>query len=521
MGAVSLQRARAASALLFLLVPRLAVADRFRHVREMIREEVADGRVPSFAVAVARRGEIQWEEAFGWADRERGIPATTHTMFSLASVSKPMTATGLMVLVRDGRVELDHPINEYLGDAVLTARVGDVGEATVRRVADHTSGLPTYHHFYAGPDLDARPPLADTIRQYGNLVSEPGQRFEYSNLGYGVLGYLIQRVSGVGFARFMREAVFALLGLEHTAVLQAPRATEMLAVRYRHDSTPLPFYGSDHGGGSAVFACVHDLVRFGLFHVGSRGPGQTAILSERAMRAMQRPSSRRPDGASAYGIGWAIQTRRSGGNVVRHDGGMPGVSASLVLIPAAKAVVAALAGSQTDLPQRVVQTVLSAWGQDRTSSQLGLDLRSPDSGRRRRFLPPRRLRGTWRGAVWVGEQRLPLELTVERSADLRASLGHQPERRLRGVAFRDGYLSGWMPGHLGTQGSEAPARSLRLFLKLRGDRLGGSVTIVSSSAEGLPSALSHWAELVRDRSAEPGPRMEAPALTPSGQPGGS
>src|SRR5947208_15256239 len=96
----------------------------FSAVRELIRVRLVEQVIPSLAVAVARDGEIVWEEGFGWADRENRVPATEHTMYSLASISKPITATGLMVLKEQGKIELDQPINDYLGEAKLNARVG-------------------------------------------------------------------------------------------------------------------------------------------------------------------------------------------------------------------------------------------------------------------------------------------------------------------------------------------------------------------------------------------------------------
>ncbi len=173
-----------------------AGADPFDAVRAHIERLVADGEVPSMAVAVARDGEIIWEEGFGLADREKNISATEHTMYPLASISKPLTATGLMILVERGLVNLDSPINDYLGEAKLQARVGDAAEATLRRVASHTAGLPLHsQHFYDGEPYQP-PPRDETIRRYGNLVTAPGERYQYSNLGYGLLGYVISRVSG-------------------------------------------------------------------------------------------------------------------------------------------------------------------------------------------------------------------------------------------------------------------------------------------------------------------------------------
>ncbi len=121
-------------------------------------------------MAVAHEGEIIWEEGFGWADRENRTPASEHTLYSLASISKPITATGLMLLVERGKVDLDKPIDDYLGEAKLRARVGDASEATVRRVANHTSGLPLHYQFFYEDEVVPAPPA----RRNDPAVCQPG-----------------------------------------------------------------------------------------------------------------------------------------------------------------------------------------------------------------------------------------------------------------------------------------------------------------------------------------------------------
>ncbi|RIK39179.1 MAG: hypothetical protein DCC58_15680, partial [Chloroflexi bacterium] len=190
----------------------------FEKTRNLIQERLLENSLPSLSVAVAHRGEAVWEEAFGLADRERLAPATPDTMYSLASISKPMTATGLMVLVERGLIDLDTPINAYLGDTPLVGRLAGASAATVRSVANHSSGLPMHFQFFYADEQRRRPAMSETIRRYGNLVTEPGERYQYSNLGYGVLDYLIERVSGKRFADFMREEVFLPLGMFHTSV---------------------------------------------------------------------------------------------------------------------------------------------------------------------------------------------------------------------------------------------------------------------------------------------------------------
>ena len=95
--------------------------DRFDGIRSKILEVIKETGIASISAAVAEEGRIVWEDGFGWADREKRIKASPHTMYSLASISKPITATGLMILVERGLVDLNQPANNYLGRAKLTA----------------------------------------------------------------------------------------------------------------------------------------------------------------------------------------------------------------------------------------------------------------------------------------------------------------------------------------------------------------------------------------------------------------
>lgn len=199
--------------------------------------------------------------------------------YSLASISKPMTATGLMVLADRGLIRLDAPMDDYLGAAKLRARTGSAREATVRRVASHSAGLPLHYQFFYADESYARPPMDETILRYANLVTPPGERYQYSNLGYGLLDYAISRVSGRDYAEFMRNEVFLPLGLTRTSVHLTPALEPYAATRYSAAGQRLPMYDFDHPGGSALWADAHDLVRFGMF-------------PQRSTSLIRRPSSR-------------------------------------------------------------------------------------------------------------------------------------------------------------------------------------------------------------------------------------
>src|SRR5262245_23072102 len=330
----------------------------FDSVREFIKQQLTERRLPSIAVAVARDGQIIWEEAFGWADTEKRVPATPHTMYSLASISKPITATGLMILKERGRIELDRPINEFLGESKVAVRVGNPAEATVRRVANHTAGLPLHYQFFYEDESYRAPSRDETIRRYGNCVTAPGERYQYSNLGYGILDHVITRVSGRSYADFMREEVFLPLGLTHTSVNIGSGLEKYQAIRYSGDGTPIPFYDFDHPGGSAVYASAHDLVRFGMFHLKTHLSDQKAILKDETIDEMQRATVETGPNAG-YGIGWATTEYPGGRRCVEHVGGMGGVAALLRLYPDEKIAIVVLGNALSTLPGQVMDQIVA------------------------------------------------------------------------------------------------------------------------------------------------------------------
>lgn len=465
-----------------------ASADPFDRVRSSIRKQLVEHQVPSIAVAVARDGEILWEEGFGWADRENQVPSGPHILYSLASISKPFTATGLMVLKEQGKIDLDRPINDYLGSSKVTARVGDAHEATLRRVANHSSGLPLHFHFFYEDEPYRAPHRDETIRRYANLVTPPGERYQYSNLGYGILDYVISRVSGASYADFMREQVFLPLGLTRTSVGLGPKLEKYQAARYGTDGTPIPFYDFDHAGGSAVYASAHDLVRFGMFHLKARLPEQKGILSDQAIDEMQKPTVKSGK-TSGYGIGWAVNDMANGYRIVSHSGGMGGVSTILRLVPSKKIAVVVLANSSNPLPFRISQEILSALLPDFKAGP------SPGAPLGESFKPSE-LVGKWKGAVHTYNGEVPFELEFRESGDVHARLGNQLETLLNGARVEDGYLTGRMSGDIGTEDANRRPYWLAVSLKHRGEVLNGAMTAVPRpGGRRVGNALSHWVEL--------------------------
>ncbi len=486
-------------------------ADPFGAVRAHIEQLVTDGQVPSMAVAVARDGEIVWEEGFGLVNRERGIPATEHTPYPLASMSKPLTATGLMILVERGQVNLDSPINDYLGEAKLQARVGDAAEATVRRVASHTAGLPLHsQHFYDGEPH--RPPSPDeTIRRYGNLVTAPGERWQYSNLGYGLLGYVISRVSGRNYADFMREEVFFPMGMDHTSVHVGPGLEQGQAVKYTSGGLVIPPYDSDSPAASVIYSSAHDLVRFAMFHLKNDLPDQRAIISDAAVDEMQCPSPETGPmrewerEGSGYGIGWFVGVTGDGLRVIQHSGGTVGVSTALALMPEENLAVAVLSNTDSQWPDAIAIEIVGTLLSLQPEESLPTANRAADEPP---FAPGPELVGLWEGLVHTYEGETPLVLEIGESGSVNATLGNQSRTLLQNVSYQDNlpqflnagggpFLRGWVQAELETADvNRGRPYKLWLELKSRENVLTGSL-IAFSQREMYTGPLTHWVALRR------------------------
>ncbi len=187
---------------------------RFVEIRKKIINMVSDEEIPSMAVSVAKEGRILWEEAFGWANREDMLKATPHTIYALGSLSKSITATGLMLLVEKGLVKLNDPVEKYLGPVMLRDYLGIASQIKVYHVLSMTAGIP--HLWKEHKDDDPNPPLpvSELINRYGFSISPPGEMFLYSNLAFAFPEQMIPVVTGQTFENFMEKEVLLPLGMK-------------------------------------------------------------------------------------------------------------------------------------------------------------------------------------------------------------------------------------------------------------------------------------------------------------------
>lgn len=414
-------------------------------------------------------------------------PGRLYVPYPIGSISKPYTATALMILAERGKLRLEAPINDYLGEHKLVAHTGDARDATVLRVASHSAGLPVHWQFFYEDQRLATPDMEETIRRYGHIVRPPGEAYVYSNFGFGLLGYVVERVSGRPYEEFMRDEVFKPLGMHATGTLRSPDLRQRMAVRYARNGVVVPAFEIDTPAAGSTFSSVHDLLRFGMFHLKDHLPGQQRVLTDASIDAMSRPAVR-VDGDTTRGIGWGMHEVR-GLHIVSHAGSLTGGSARLALIPSHDIAIAIATNTEkTLLPieSAIINALLLETIRNRGDMRL-----------------PAALVGRWQGTISSYERDTPVRLDVE--ADGRVWIrvgGAQPEEvvdvTLKETDQRYELSLGGIAGDIGKGDVMRFPYLLSLNLVLREDVLDGAATAFSRAiADRDGSALSYWARLER------------------------
>ncbi|GJG84845.1 hypothetical protein tb265_00260 [Gemmatimonadetes bacterium T265] len=492
----------------------------FAAVRDLTRRAMAADSVPALAVAVARGGRVVWAEGFGAVDAAGRVPATARTPFPVASVTKAFTATAILGLAGRGRLALDRPANAYLAPGARLASAGpwDPAGATVRRLLTHTGGLTTFARTCPADRAGCGPAQMDTtIRRYGVLMWPAGDHFDYTNLGYGVLGAVAAHAAGRPLAALLRDDVFGPLGLDDASLgLDAVRtsAQRAAALPTRRGTHPRGDPGSFTPGASDGYASARDLARFGLVALGtarpSRGPDAGA-----ATRAAVACAVTPTGGAGRYGCGWWVEPDYHGVRSILAQGGTDAASARLRLVPDAGLAVAVVANAGTLVPDRVIEAVLDALlpgfrtRRVRDSTAAATPSTTQVSGAPVASAPPAALVGVWIGAVRTPHGAVPITLTVSPSGVARAPsgvargrLGTAPDATLRevelgpadttGAGPRSAHLGGRLSGDLYVADDAGPGPyDVYVELYRRGESLVGTATTLPGAAAPNGALLSY------------------------------
>src|SRR4030042_3059551 len=183
-----------------------------------IRKSISDQGIPGIAVVIVKDGQITYLAGYGVTSVEDPLPVTPQTIFDLASCSKSFTALAILLMEKDGLLNLDSPVGDYLPEL----RFADPGAEKIIKVRDllnHTSGLPGVFSeplaFHQGDDAMIK--LIAAMKKV-HLNRPAGSSFEYSNMNYSLLGAIIENRSGKKFEDFMQDRIFSPLGMKNTTL---------------------------------------------------------------------------------------------------------------------------------------------------------------------------------------------------------------------------------------------------------------------------------------------------------------
>ena len=303
-------------------------------VRSELDRRVHDASFAGVAL-LAHDGSVVYEAANGLANREQRVANSTDTKFRFGSLGKMFTAVGILQLAQAGKLELDDPLGKWLPGYPNAA----LAKATIHQLLTHTAGAGDVF----GPDFLAHraelKTLGDYVRTYGARDPEftPGERHQYSNYGFILLGRIIERVSGQTYDAYVRDHVFMPAGMKSTDNLPEEARVAGLAVPYTGDRSAadmLPWSGTSAGGG---YTTARDLLRF------ATALQSFKLLDREHTSLLLSGKVETPRPGLRYAYGFEDARLPDGKRRVGHGGGAPGMNATFSMFPDSGFVLVVLA----------------------------------------------------------------------------------------------------------------------------------------------------------------------------------
>jgi D-alanyl-D-alanine carboxypeptidase len=305
---------------IFVLVLLLAaaVAAKADKIDDYVKAEMQKQNITGLSLAVIKDGKIVKVEGYGLANVELDVSAKPETVYQIGSVSKQFIASGIMLLVEEGKVSLDDPIGKFLEGAPATWE-----KITVRHLLTHTSGIvregPAFDPFKIQDD-------ADVIKSAYPLPLRfaPGEKYEYCNVGYFTLAETIRKVTGKPWSEYLSERLFLPLEMKDTRTTTTTEIVRNRAGGYVRKDGRLQnaqsFFALRPSG--AFLSSVLDLAKWDAALYTDK------ILKQSIREQMWSPVKLNSGATHPYGFGWELGARE-GHKYVRHGGSLPGFRSSL------------------------------------------------------------------------------------------------------------------------------------------------------------------------------------------------
>jgi CubicO group peptidase (beta-lactamase class C family) len=322
----------------------------FKSLDECVEHWRTHWNVPGMGVAILNDGTVE-EHGYGITSIDTKHPIRADTLFQIGSISKVYTTTLAMILVDQGKLDLDEPVTTYLPSLKLKDE-NALRTITLRHLVTHTSGVfgDFFDDFGMGDDALGR--YVDAMAELRQIY-QPSELWSYTNSGFNLAGYMMERVLDKPFEDIMRELLLEPAGFDRTFQFAHEAITYPLAVGHTHPDPedeerleiarryPLPRTSHAAGG---IISTVGDLIKFAKLHLDDGRANGTQIISPSAVEEMQTPQVKAANMADEWGLGWMIFDM-AGTKGIGHGGTTNGFQAVTRIVPEREFAIAILTNS--------------------------------------------------------------------------------------------------------------------------------------------------------------------------------
>ena len=344
------------------------------HLNKRIPAIMDEYKIPGVSIALIFNSETRWIESYGYADLSAGTEMTTSTCFRVESISKPVTAWGVMKLVQQGIISLDEPVMHYLGGWEFPESGYPAEKITIAQLLSNTSGLPLGNITSRYSPKGNIPSLKESLSAEAVLRHRPGLRFHYSNTGFNLLELLIEQVTGLTFGEYMETEILIPLGMHRSGFAGDKRMEHPVAVGYTGKGNPVPEYVYPGKASGGLISNVEDISAF--IKAGTKSPSfpEHKVLSTHHINKLYDREVKDLGFYSlvfdGYGSGYFTEILSNGQKAVSHGGQGYGWMAHFHSVPETGDGIVILTNSQRSWP--LFAHILSDWAQWRESGKIGM-----------------------------------------------------------------------------------------------------------------------------------------------------
>lgn len=343
------------------------------HLNERVPALMELYHIPGSSMALVKGGRLVWSEAYGYADMETGRKLTTDTPMRVQSISKSVTAWGVMKLAEQGKIELNASVKQYLKTWHFPSSGTSAERVTIRHLLSHTAGLPLGDVFTIYAPGEAMPSLEEKLLEEAVFIREPGRAFSYSNTGYNLLELLIEEVTGQSFAGYMEQEILKPLKMYRSTFVWSKTLDPAVPVGYNLDGKPVPVYVYPEKASGGLFSTAEDIAAFTIAGMKDVPQGKQ-VLNPGDIDALYTPVSH-DIGIyglvfDAYGLGHYIETLPNGKQAISHGGQGSGIMTYFQTVPETGDAIVILTNSQRSWP--FIACLLSDWAKWRGFESVGM-----------------------------------------------------------------------------------------------------------------------------------------------------